>query len=184
MKAVAVVAVIIGGLALAAGIVGEWAITPTSIDLEIIELDETEAIPGSAYAPAGLPIGLAAVVIGAPLIGFGRGRLRIIVGVLLVLTGIAATALVGVGIVQADRDGEELGSAPFGSLAGALAVAAGGVLAVRSSDRQKARLSGRYELEGGAGVDDDEGADEWRMASADDGDDTGTDAVPGRADDL
>lgn len=158
----AVLLAVTGGLATAGGAAGVWVREEVRRDIGGVPVTEVETLGGMAVAPRLLPLGLAAALAGLGLL-VARGRLQQGVAVVLLLAGVAAGALVGVGLLDLAGEGALGAGVAFAGL-GAAGVVAAGVLGLRPA--RPATLPARYDL------DADDTDDEWRIASDDeDGED-------------
>lgn len=145
----------VGGLALAGGTTATWLSDETVRDVGGVAVTDVSVTTGLELAPQGLALGVAAAL-GGLLLLLVRGRAQVAVGALLAVAGLAALVLVLVGAAGAGEG--DTGGGLLAAVAGAAAVTAAGVLALRPAAPPK--LSGRYDL-------DDTGDEEWRIASSD-----------------
>jgi hypothetical protein len=154
----AIVLAVVGGVVAAGGTAAPWVRIEEQRDIGGVPVPALETVGGMALAPGLLPIGLAAIVVGLALL-VARGRLRVVVSVLLLGAGAAAGGLALLGLRAAPTEGD-LAIGVFLAGLGTLLLVAAGVLGLRPAP--PARLPARYDLD-----DRDDADDEWRLASGD-----------------
>jgi hypothetical protein len=158
--ALAVLAVVTGGLLLAGASTASWVVEERTRDVGGVALEEVETTPGVDVAPQLVPLGLVTAVAGLAAAAVPR-RVRRLGGVLVAGLAVAGLAVAGWGVVAGSRLDGSLGAGPaLALIGGALALAGGGLLARRPAARELLD-SERYSVEGAQSVGDEE----WRMAS-------------------
>ncbi len=155
----AVALAVVGGLLLAGASAGDWVLTERADQVGGIALSEVVRSQGYDLAPLALPFGLLAAVLAVPL-AMLRGTARRLVGSVLVALGGAACLTVVSGYLRARGIEGTLSALPGLAFAGAVAVAAAGLFALRRPRPPRA-LGARYDLEAR------EADDEWELASED-----------------
>lgn len=158
----AVASAVVGGLVLVGATSGDWVAAETVRDVGGVELVAPQGTPGLELAAQGVATGVLAALAGLAL-AVARGRGRRLIGGLLLLTGLAAGAVVIIGVTRALAEPGHLTPAPWIALGGAVTIGAAGILAWRRPSPQPV-LGERYTLEGDEAADDRE----WRLASGED----------------
>lgn len=174
MRGVPVVLAVLGGLLLCGATVAAWVVEVDARDVAGIPLQDIRSQPGTAFAPAAVPLGLAAIVAGV-LAGV-PGRVGRVVAVAVVVLGTGSAAVWAVGWSRAAAATGGLQPAVQAAGAGALAVLAAGVLRLLPARRPRAGAGGaassgpdrggapsRYTVEGLGVADGDDG--EWVAAA-------------------
>lgn len=156
----AVALAVVGGLVLVGATSGNWVVAEGVRDVGGVELVVPQGTPGLRLAPQGVAAGVLAALAGLAL-AVARGRGRRLIGGLLVLTGLVAAAVVGLGVSRGLAEPGQLTPAPWIALGGAATVGAAGIAAWRRPAPPPA-LGDRYTLEGDEAADDAE----WRLASS------------------
>jgi hypothetical protein len=150
-----------GGLLLAGAGASSWVSRESVREVAGVEVQEREVEPGTEFAPAALPLGLAVVFV-AGLALIARGAPRRVLAWSLALLGVVAVVVVALGVAAAAVVPGRLGSAPWVGLAGAVLALVGGVLTSRARGAG-AQLDERYTVEGAVGEPADD--DEWALAA-------------------
>jgi hypothetical protein len=145
-----------GGLLLVGGSFAAWVVDRQVDDVAGVPIESAVTTNGYELAPLALPFGLLALVLSLVL-ALPVGSARRSLGVALGTAGLVGVVVVGVGVVRAFEVDGGLMPGVGTSVAGALAVVAGGATALRPAAAP--RLPQRYELDA-----EDE---EWDLASAD-----------------
>lgn len=153
----AVLLAVTGGLLLAAGVTGPWAVSEVREAVGPVELARHESVGGVELAGAALPLGLAGCLAGLALLVVA-GRLRRAVAWAVVAGGAASLVVVGVGIARALGQPGRLGTAALAAAAGGAVLTAGGL--VGTGRARRPRLPERYDVDTGTADD------EWNLASA------------------
>lgn len=151
-------AALVGGLLLAGGGAASWVTGEHVREVGGALIAETWSVPGTDYAPAALPLGIAVLAIS----GLGvlaRGRLRRLFGLLEVGLGVAGMTVVALGLVEAVRADGTVRATPWLALAGAVMVVGAGWSDLRGASATPL-LDERYTVEGAGGEDD-----EWALAA-------------------
>ncbi|MPZ88396.1 MAG: hypothetical protein GEU81_10025 [Nitriliruptorales bacterium] len=156
----------VGGLLLAGGGSADWVREEIVRSVGGVPLTEVVTTAGTAVAPEALGIGVAALLLGLVLL-IVRGAGRRWVGLIVLVTGAAATASVAVRTVEAAGRSGALAEGPAVAGVGALAILAGGLGAVRAVSARPG-LSSRYSIDEQNHVDE---ANEWHTASVEPNDD-------------
>lgn len=146
-----------GGLLLVGGGAASWVVRQEVREVGAVQVPETVSVPGTVFAPAALPFGLALLLVAA-VAALVRGTARRAAGALCALVSLVALLVVGIGIVRAWAAPGGLAAGPWAALAGAGLGVVGGLVAARAS-APAPLLDGRYRLE--QGPEDDE----WTLAS-------------------
>ena len=136
-----------------------WVDGVDARDVGGVVVREPTSSSGTQFAPSGVVFGLVALLGGVGL-GFVRGTPRRITGGAVALTGVAAIAVLAVGVTRATAAEGTLTPAPMFALVCAAAVAVAGWLALRGPGRPPA--ASRYRVEG-----EQPGDDEWSLAADD-----------------
>lgn len=155
---VAVGLAVVGGLVLVGATSGNWVLAESVRDVGGVELVAPQGTTGLEMAPQGVAAGVLGALAGLALV-VARGRGRRLIGVLLLLVGVAACVVVGIGVTRSLAEPGQLTPAPWIALVGAGMIVAGGAVAWRRPSPPRA-LGDRYTLEGDEAADD-----EWRLAS-------------------
>lgn len=158
----------IGGLLLAGGGSADWVREEVVREVAGVPLTEVITTAGTAIAPETLATGVAALLLGLVLL-MVRGAGRRWLGLVVLVTGVAATASVAVRTVEAAGRSGAVAEGPAVAGIGALAILTGGLAAVRTPSARPG-LSSRY------AIDEQDGggeADEWHAASVEPNDDQG-----------
>ena len=150
------VLVVLGGLVLLLATGAGWVTVDASRDVGGVTVGGSSSLSGTRFASGALLAGLVALGLGVVLI-MSAVSVRRIAGGLAVALGVLAAALVIDGIAGAATDGT-LTAAPWAALAGAVAIAAGGVIAISNPTQRP--VAGRYEVPAEQTTDD-----EWEIAS-------------------
>lgn len=158
----AVALAVVGGLVLVGATSGNWVAAETVRDVGGVELVAPQGTPGLELAAQGVAAGVLAALAGLAL-AIARGRGRRLVGALLLVTGVAAGAVVTIGIFRGLAEPGQLTPAPWIALGSAVTIGAAGVVAWRRPSPPPV-LGERYTLEADEAADDRE----WRLASSED----------------
>lgn len=158
---VAVGLALVGGLVVAGATSGHWVTAEELRAVGGVEVREPQGTAGIDLAPQGVAAGVLGALGGLALV-VARGRGRRLVGVLLGLTGVATVGIVALGVRAALDEPGQLTAAPGLAVLGGLAVAAGGLVALRRPAPPPV-LGARYSIDEDAATEDDE----WGMAGED-----------------
>jgi Tryptophan-associated transmembrane protein (Trp_oprn_chp) len=162
---VAVLLVVLGGLALAGAGSAEWVRREQVRESGGVVIPEVSVTPGTELAGASLPLGVVASAGGMVLLGRRRWWRRVLAAGL-AATGAAGLAAVAAGALAAARLPGSVTSAPAVGAGGALAVLVGGLAVLLDGQVRAPALGPRYSVDP-EDVDDAEHA-EWRLASQED----------------
>lgn len=154
----ATIAVVAGLLLLLSAAAG-WVDGVDARDVGGVVVREATSTSGTQFAPAGVVVGLAALLGGVAL-ALARGRAHRLVGAAVALLGIAGAVALAAGIARATSAEGQLTPAPAFAVVCTAGVALAGWLAVRGPQRPPA--ASRYRVEGEQSLDD-----EWSLASED-----------------
>gem|GEM_PF-2115603 len=154
-----------GGLLLAGATVAAWVTRTMTRELVGVEVSDIATTSGVQFAPAAVPLGVAAALGGLLLLALPAGlrAIRRVLGLVILLAGVAGIAVLALGLAGASTAGGALRATPGLAVLGALAVTVGGGAAVRRPSRRPL-LDARYDIDVDADVAED--TDEWQLASA------------------
>lgn len=158
---VAVGLAVMGGLLVAGATSGHWVTAEELREVGGVQLTQPQGTPGIEIAPQGVAAGMLGALGGLGLL-VARRRGRRLVGGLLLATGAATLVVVALGMRVALAEPGQLTVAPALAVLGGVAIAAGGVVALRRPAPPSA-LGSRYSIDEAPGTEDDE----WDVAGED-----------------
>jgi hypothetical protein len=150
---------VVGSLTLLGGAAASWIEQPVARSVGDVAVAGTRATPGLEIAPLTVVAALAGLL-GSVGVLVTRGTARRTMSLLLVVTGVAAVAIVGIGIVTLPTTDGVRTVAPWIAAVGAAGILAAGLGGVGRPPGR--RMPARYD------VDVTPQDAEWRLASADD----------------
>jgi hypothetical protein len=142
-------------MAFTAAVASAWVEQPVTRTVGEVAVTETRTTSGMEVAPAGLIVGLVAVLFGLGVLAT-RGVARQMIAMILAVAGGGAVVTAAVGVSRVVAMDGRVTAAPWIAVPAGAAVVAAGVLARGVSGR---RMPKRYD------VDADPGDDEWQLAT-------------------
>lgn len=155
----AVLLAVAGGLALTGSATASWATAEHVVEIGDVPVTEVTEHDGTAFAPLLIVWGITAAAGGVGLAAL-RGTARRVLGGAVAALGLVALADVARGAIVLTGAGASLDAGPGVGAVGAVAVLAGGALALRGDPP---RLAERFDLDRTG----DAPEDEWALASDD-----------------